>query len=266
MAEQRRARLLRTKYFEESDVKRLLSSGRGELSEVRSERWRTMLPDVTIVFLAGESFSELRFLGTGRLLEERITSLPDAGKVKSTYHLGECTWFPEGAQLLEPFIFSLVQISNFSRPWLNLRHRAFFPDIDIETLRTGQIDSPRTVSYGLLRGFPSYWRDLIEARAIYEQNSGLAGESTLHQRIFQLIEEVAVAPIHLAQRVDHGVFALGYGERHLEAFVPASSHTWNLSRSLRASRDLGQLVEQWRAILPLTRQGELQRSWRTHRW
>jgi len=266
MARQAKVRVLRAERLGENRVKEILDHGGGTLTDVRSSRWRLMPSGTLVVFFGGGRYFGSRFLGTATLVEESVRDLAEVEGVESTYLLESARWFEGGARLLSEFLFSFVQVTNFSRPWLHFRHRGAFLREDMETLQEGRIDAPRTILFGLLRGIPPEWRESLETRARYEIDAGITNES-LAARTLSLVERVAVDSAIQARQLDDAFHHLGLGNVGITAVIPGTDEVWNVSQLLSACREFTNPSEAWQGLLSLGSTGaSLERQWRPHRW
>lgn len=180
-------------------------------------------------------------------------------------------------------MYSLTSISNFSKPWLHLRHKARVNAVDLETLLEGRIAWDRTVFFGLLQNLPGKWREFLEARSRAMRVTNHLLETSYRwspaepepvRELLSLIEETILAPSRLAADI-HSDWAAVFGRApHLGPIrvvgESGEPEAWNLSQTMNISalrRD--SLESYWRLVNELPMDDtitERRVKWRRHHW
>lgn len=235
-----------------------------------------------MVFTEGHGL-DLRFVAYSEVIavDSKRTTEGDVPEITVIATINPPSDLPEDLTLRR-FMYSLVVVSNFGRPWLHLRHKSRLFDADIETLRQSRVFWNRTVFFGLLRELPAEWRAFFEyeSRALraranltetYTRRIGNEAEPT--QELRDLLESTLMSTVRIAADVQRGWSAVLGANTMSELQVVEPDGTpepWNVVALVAsASREEERLDELWVQVgeLPFSETPEEgEERWRLHRW
>src|SRR5262245_9689008 len=239
-------------------------------------KWRVTEGDF-LLFTEGRGM-ELRFVALSPVLRVESTVVKeDDGEITIvTVTVGSPSLLPEGL-LLSRFMYNLIAVSNFGRPWLHLRHKARVGLVDVNMLREVRIVWDRTVFFGLLRELPDRWREILEAESRVRHVAEHPREPIQPwtppvRELLGLLELTIVSPALLAAEV-HSAWLDVLGPDTLAAIQVVDAEggvePWNILSLLRiAARTRESLEGHWARVvdLPFTESLEGGVRWRPHRW
>lgn len=257
-------------------------------------RWMVKIGD-TILLAKGRG-DELHFFATSKVLHvdvksrEQITINEDSESVfVITLQLDEIEYLPSD-RTLGAFMFSLIRVSNFSRPYLNFRHMGRIEEVDLETLVSGTIDVGRSLYFGVLRHLPEDWRAYFEYSSMAENFAQARYEKKHTLPIYELkklINKLIIQPLEISAETEpafrKSLTRMGLEDSYVEARLPdddlernitseKQTSSWGISVLINSAPHLIQDIRpHWDMINELapeeqeTRKGG-NKEWRPHRW
>ncbi|MGO4372294.1 hypothetical protein AB4Z21_16290 [Paenibacillus sp. MCAF20] len=262
--------------------------------EAKSKRkWKISEGD-TLLYTSGIG-KNLRFIGTSTVLEVE-QKFVEAGEYSDsspfyTTHL-KVTPLDElpNDRTLKAFMFSLIRVTNFSKPYLHFRHKSLIDEVDLETIRSGDVDWNRSLYFGLLTSLPATQRAYLEHRAmamrVSRERSADVNKYPADE-LMKLIESIILSPLTLASETGDLFSALvkrtNWSNVRLEAvsgkedlYERPPIHTWNISKLFNSAPFLIESIqENWKIAEQLIskeidennfRERRRVRVWRPHKW
>jgi hypothetical protein len=255
----------------------------GVIVEQPRRTWRKLSEGDQLVFTNGGG-DDTRFVAYATVvaLDRQPVSPPERQIVPGPPLERLSIWFEQYVSLpvavLADYMYSLTVISNFTRPWLNLRHRRQLPKVDLDTLINNHLALARSLYFAALRYMPEDWRNYVEAqveeRLSVESLSprGRVRQWTYSSRVRHLrhvLDAAVIRPLEHARAT-----AIGRNQSFREELSPIIARgpagDWPVEPLLNRAPDLwGDIEEEWGEFSALSEnQPEEQegREWRTHRW
>ncbi len=249
--------------------------------ETGRRKWRISEGD-NLLFTEGGGL-ELRFVALASVLNVKSEQVEadDMLLTTVTVVVAPPTLLPEGL-FLSRFMYSLITVSNFGRPWLHMRHKSRVSSVDVKTLAQERISWDRTVFFGLLRELPGRWREVLEAESRARRAAGHVRETIQRwtppetepvKELLGLLEDTVVSPTRLAAEL-LAQWSATLGRDTLtstEVVGPEQSdESWRLPQLLEiAARKTETIDTNWTTVsdLPFAEplRGE-EFNWRPHRW
>jgi hypothetical protein len=262
--------------------------------ETTSKRkWRIKQGD-TLLYTSG-SGNNLRFIGTSTVLEVEQKFIEadkyrDSGPFYTTHlKVAPIDELPND-RTLKAFMFSLIRVTNFSKPYLHFRHKSLIDEVDLETIRSGDVDWNRSLYFGLLTYLPATQRTYLEHRAmamrVSKERSADVHEYPANE-LMELIESLILRPLTLASETGQLFNELAHRMNWSNAILEAASgeevlydrppsHPWNITRLFNSAPVLfDSIQENWKMAEQLLIEGideyglwerRRARVWRPHKW
>jgi hypothetical protein len=268
------------------------------IQEYSKRRWPVNVGD-TILFAYG-SGDELQFLGTSNIIDckvevqEQQTINEETERLYLTkLQLDKFDSLPED-RTLGAFMFSLVRVSNFSKPFLNFRHLGRIEEEDLKTLITGTVNVRRSLYFGLLRHIPSNWRAYLEYSSMAEKSAkeqGIKNDIFPTDELLGFLNKLVFQPLEIGSETEpvfrESLARMGLENTRVEARMPDYNNEMDLERESRGDKwSISELISQapdllqeikpnWNMINEMlqndteensnNRRGE-NKKWRPHKW